>query len=338
MAKAIEEQFKYSEHARKPVIRTKWCLPQINLLFKLLRKKLIYIGLPGIEALDVIAWIDYLDKVIAFQCSEYKEGSSKKQIDVIQLDNILEKLEREDKIKSSIVYQGFIEDIIMGGLSERGQIYSQNEFLKIYNLDFCSNISTPREIRNGKGKITYYNKLQVIEQLLNYQQEAPTEMKGSKFIMYLTVNSNIFNGNVSKIKDKVFTDYFKRLNQITKAEVKAIRFMKAYCFHEISNLFEQYRFKAEFLPPIFYMGSSYPNQNRGSKDQHHRMMTFTVLGTRAVSTKPYKQDVKSFLESKFIFATNNGFKCFSDTFIEESDFAPNAVDLLTNSYTYKFLW
>lgn len=338
MAKAIEEQFKYTEHERKPVIRSQWCLPQIELLFQRLRKKLIYIGLPGIEALDVLAWIDYLDKVIAFQCSEYKEGSSTKQIDVIQLDNLLEKLEREDKLTSSIVYQGFMEDIVMGGLSERGQTYSQNEFLKVYNLDFCNNISTPREIRNEKGKLVYHYKLQVIERLLQYQQKTANEDKGSKFIMYLTVNSDIFNGDVSKIKETTFTGYFKQLNKINKAEVKAIRLMKAYCFHEIATLFEQYGFNVEFLPPIFYMGSSYPNQNRGSKDQHHRMMTFTILGTNAEKAKPYKQDIKTFLESKFVFATNDGFQCFSDRFIEESDFDPNAADLLANSHTYKFLW
>ena len=338
MAKASVDQFKYTEHERKPVIRTQWCLPQIELLFRKVKKKLIYIGLPGIDALDVKSWLDYLDKVIAFQCSEYKEGSTTKQVDVMVLDNYLDELERRGVLKPSIVYQGFMEDIVMGGLSERGQTYVQDDFLKIYNLDFCNNITTPRIIRNAKGKIEYHYKLQVIERLLDYQKLAAQANKGSRFIMYLTINSNIFNGDMSHIKDKEFLTYIKTINKLTKPEVKAVRQMKAYCFHELIKIFNEKGFQAEFLPPIFYQGSAYPNKNNGSKNQYHRMMTFTILGTKKNGSATFKQPITAFLEERFAFANNRGLQSFKDSFINETDFTASAVDLLRNSYTYRFLW
>lgn len=340
MAKSQVDQFKYTEHERKPVIRMQWCLPQIRILSEKVKKKLIYIGLPGIDALDIKAWLQYIDKVIAFQCSEYKEGSATKLVDVMVLDNYLYELERQGLIRPSVVYQGFMEDIVMGGLSERGQIYIQDDFLKIYNLDFCNNITTPRTIRNERGKLVYHYKLQVIERLLEHQKKGAEANKGHRFIMYLTINSNVFDSDISKIKNKEFTDYIKNVKKITKPEVVAVRLMKAYCFYELREIFTHQGFNAEFLPPIFYQGSAYPNKNQGSKDQFHRMMTFTILGTKLKEGQNgIPQEISSFLNTKFAFANNKTLQCYTDKYmLNETNFISTPTELLTQTNTYKFLW
>ena len=340
MAKAIIEQFSYTEHGRKPVIRLKWCLPQLQTLYTKVKKRMIYIGLPGIEALDIKVWIEYLSKVIAFQCSEYREGRTTKKIDVRVLDKILNDFELQDKLTSSIVYQGFMEDIVMGGLSERGQLYSQEDFVKIYNLDFCSNFTTPREIRDENGKIIYHYKLDVIDELLKYQAAVTNDSASSRFLMYITVNSNIFKGDVSHIKDSVLKTYFKGIKKVTKPEVVATRLMKAYCFYELVTRFNKYNFNVEFLPPIFYQGSEYPNQNNGSQKQFHRMMTFTILGTKMPNgVQLYQQDRNNFLNSKFIFATDKQIQCYSDRFLpDELDFNPDPIKLIQESHTFTQLW
>ncbi len=169
IAKKAAPASSFSDHERKGVIRKYWCKPQLKMLSDGLKKKLIYIGLPDIEALDVLEWIDYLDKVIAFQCSEYIPGV---KIDVSKLVSLLEDLERQNKIKSGFVYEGFIEDILMGGMSKNGgQTYSQNDFMKVYNLDFCSNLKYPRKIVNAKGQIIEsIHKTEVIDRLLEFQR------------------------------------------------------------------------------------------------------------------------------------------------------------------------
>lgn len=336
-----DEQFLYTEHERKPVIRSQWCLPQLQLLHAKAKQKLIYVGLPGIEALDVTAWMEYLTKVIAFQCSEYKEGRTIKKIDVSVLDNLLETYERQGLLKSSIVYQGFMEDIVLGAVSERGQLYSQNDFLKVYNLDFCNNITTPRVIIQAKGKATYYTKLEAINRLLQYQNTNSNSAKGSRFIMYVTVNSNIFKDEeLKKITNTEIKAYISNIAKLTKPEVIATRYMKAYCFSELTKIFTTNNFSVEFLPTISYLGSSYPNLNGGSKDQFHRMMTFTILGTSvAKGETPYQQDYSAFLNSKFVFANNKTISCFDDPILtSEITFDPNPQNLIKNSYTYKKLW
>jgi len=327
----------FTDHARKDLIRRLWCKPLIKSLSDTLKKKLIYIGLPDIEALDVLEWIDYLDKVIAFQCSSYKKGEV---IDVAKLDGLLQSLERQDKLKSGFVYQGWMEDIMMGGISERGQTYSQTDFLKVYNLDFCSNILVPRQIYNERGKIIQYiTKLDVIDKFLEYELVASNQGKGEKFIMYITVNTNSFEGDLSEIKDSCVRKYLKKISDIKKPEVLATRQLKAYCFAMLSERFKKYDFQVEFLPPVFYYGTNYPNKET-RKLQPHRMMTFTILGSRRKAEEPlFNQDCQTFLNNKFIFATDKVISCFNDEkFITENDFDPDIQKIIEGSYSFQKLW
>jgi hypothetical protein len=326
----------YTDHKRKQVIRSLWCKTQIEVLSRILSKRLIYIGLPDLKALDVLEWIDYLEKVIAFQCTEYKG----RKINVQELEDLLDKLERQNKLKSSVVYHGWMEEIVMGGLSKIGQIYQQADFLKVYNLDFCNNFTTPTKVWDENGRIIdIIHKTDAISKLMEYQRRNGDEGKGSRFIMYLTVNSDTFEENLTAIKDVYFKDYLKKIKNIRKPEVLAVRKMKAYCFYHIRQIFHKHDFQVEFLPPIFYYGSDYPNREKGITE-NHRMMTFTILGTRRRdSNEPlYHQNEEEFLNKQFIFANDSKIGCFKDKFIEEDPYDPDVLKILTASYTYKYLW
>jgi len=326
----------FTEHKRKEIIRKFWCKPQIAFLSNKLNSKLSYIGLPGIEALDIKAWLDYLNRVVAFQCSEYKEGRTTKKVDVNVLDNYLVDLERRALLESSKVYEGFMEDIVMGGMSERGDVYSQSDYFKVYNLDFCNQLTTPREVIGPRGKIKYYHKLEVIDKLLSFQKD--NRDNGSRFIMYLTVNSNTFNQNYLKeLSGSEYGRYLKKLDTIRKPEVVAVRHLKAFCFHRMTEIFEKNNFSVEFLPPVFYLGSEYPNRAKGNFE-NHRMMTFTILGTNAAGQSSIKQDVWKFLSQKFVFANNSRLMPYTDKFIDEDDLQSKIIELMEGTLTYKELW
>lgn len=340
MAKtSVESQFMYTEHPRKGVIRSKWCLPQIGELSRLLGRKLIYIGLPGIDSLDIKAWLPYLERIVAFQCSEYKEGKTINKIDVKELDRYFDQLEREDKILSGKVYQGFMEDIVIGGVDERGETFSQDQYMKLYNLDFCNNLTTPREVRTTKGKKLYVNKLQVIEELLRHQSKAPEINVNKRFIMYLTVNANIFNGDLGQVQDPIYKKYIAAIKKITNPQIAAVRQLKVYCHSELSQIFARTGFNVEFLPTIFYFGSSYPNKEKGGKEDKHRMLTFTILGTRLIDPEtPVKQDVSKFLNERFVYASDKAIHTYIEKTFSENDFTPDPVTVLQETYTYQTLW
>jgi hypothetical protein len=324
----------FNDHKRKDVIRKVWCKPQLKALNQVLSHKLIYLGLPDIEAKDVLEWIEYIDKVIAFQCSEYKNRA----IDVKKLDSLLDTLEREGKIKSGVVYQGWMEDIVMGGISERGQTFRQTDYLRIYNLDFCDNLKTPRQVRDAKGNvIDIIYKTQVIEKLLMHQSKVTAPAKSS-FIMYLTVNSQSFQDDGTTIKDPAIKAYLKKVKGIKKTEVKAAREMKAYCYSTLRSIFHDAGYHVEFLPTVYYLGSGYPNRTTGGQD-NHRMMTFTVLGTQRQGKEPiHQQDAKTFLEQKFVWATDKAISAYQDTHITEMDFECDSMKLIKNSPICQKYW
>ncbi len=325
----------FNPHLRKQVVRSLWCKPHLKILHELVKKKLIYIGLPDIQALDIKEWLDYIEKVFAFQCSIYNGQT----IEVKILEEYLKKLELTNKIKSSVVYIGWMEDIVLGKISENGYQFNQSDFFKIYNLDFCNNLRTPREIFNSKGKrIEVIHKLDLIDKLLKHQSEQ--EDKGANFIMYLTVNANTFESDDNaSIKTKEIRKYLKKIDAIRKPEVKAIRQIKAHGFYHIVRCFNDNGFHAELLPPVFYHGSLYPNKEKSFKPEHHRMMTFTILGTKIKKDESsFVQDAEVFLNQQFIFANDTSISCYNDAYINEQVYNADVIELLKNSHTYNNLW
>lgn len=340
MAKKTENPGSFQDHPRKQIIRQKWAKVLLALIQQRLQSKLVYLGLPGIKALDILAWIDHLDKVIAFQCNEYEgRADETSKSDIEHLTGVLNTLEASEKIKSYQLYQGYIEDVIITGIDENGAFYSQGDFITVYNLDFCNTLTSPRKVVDNKGNISNYFKLDVIKKLLDIQEKLQ-QVNGNKFIMFLTVNSNFLEDNMDSIANAEIKKYKKIIAKITKPAVREVRLLKAYTFHHVTEHFKAHNFDVEFLPPIFYEGSSYPNKNKGGKKDPHMMLTFTILGTKmkaGASATP--QNIQSFLESKFIFANDTAFSNYNDPAIaSEKDCVTDVDQLLKSSNTYTQLW
>ena len=132
-------------HPSKQVIRTSWCKPLLGFIHDQLGHKLTYLGLPAEEAHDVFSWIDYIDYVIAFQCRNYPHPSSVEQPRgvIIKLEKKLLELERQGKLNSFSLYDGYIEEVLIKGKDIDGQQYIQDRTVMVYNLDFCNSISVP---------------------------------------------------------------------------------------------------------------------------------------------------------------------------------------------------
>src|SRR5436190_16206930 len=268
----------FQDHPRKQIIRKKWAKSLLELTTKKLKSKFVYLGLPGIKALDVLEWLEHIEKVVAFQCNQYggkelDDGSD----DINELLTLLNKLETQEKIKSFQLYRGYIEDVVIRGIDDAGAFYTQNDFITVYNLDFCNTLTSPRKLADEKGKVLEYYKLDVIKRLLEFQDKITSPPK-NKFIMFLTVNSNFIEENIDSIKNSSIVNYKKMISKISKPAARQIRLLKAYTYHHISEHFNKNNFNVEFLPPIFYQGSAYPNVDKGGKMENHMMLTFTILG------------------------------------------------------------
>jgi len=121
----------FRNHPNKDILREKWCKPIIQTIYNTLNYKFLYLGLPGINALDISTWIDYIEEVIAF---EYSDEENEDEFN--KLNEYLNKLERERKINAYRLYCGWMEEIIISGQDDNNIPFIQNDVVTIYNLDF----------------------------------------------------------------------------------------------------------------------------------------------------------------------------------------------------------
>ncbi len=322
---------------QKEVIRTQWCKSLIKFVHKKLKYNLIYLGLPGPQALDLLEWIDYIDQVIAFQCRDYPNPSSINQSrdKVLELENKLRDFERQGKLTTFSLYDGYIEEVILRGRDINGNQLSQNDVVTIYNLDFCNGITVPLEVKDDEGNIQEYYKSDAIRRLLEIQRDISSQTRCKKFIMFLTVHSLFWKEEarkfVSETESEPLKKYFLKINSLHGAP-RWIRLLKAYIFETVQKYFCNYDFTPEFLPVIYYKGAGLERENW--------LVLFTIIGAEnnGISEAPCFQHTGNFLNQKFLTMYNKSLISLNQKGIIEINCIQNSVEAFKNSECYKQLW
>lgn len=316
-------------------LRDKWNKPLIKFLSKNIKEKLIYMGLPSPNAEDVNHWIEFIKVVIAFQCREYSKPSSSEQsrADVEKLEEFLRTLERENKLESYVVYDGYLEEVVLKGKDNSPQSISfeNQNFITLYNLDFCNDIASPLEFVDEFGDIQTAFKFDAIKKLISIQKDI--SQISNRFLFLLTVHCN-YNGkelenflnNPPNATIKVFLEKYYTLKDVERNS----RIVRLFVVHLIHQNFLANDFSPKILPIIRY---------RGIKDTP--LLHFVVLGihskTNAGSTPIYQQ-FDEILNQKFVDINESEFTNSTEIFAEELDVSTNPVDYFSQSKTFDKLW
>jgi len=318
----------------KQAIRNNWGSPLLKFISNKLNNKLFYLGLPSSEAEDIKTWIEYLYKVYAFQCRIYPIPSDDTQPrdEILKLERCLLDLEREKKIETFEVFDGYIEEVLINGKdnSPNTKEFLQNDIVTLYNLDFCNQITEPQKFVDGNGKKNYAYKMDALKKLIEFQSKVAN--KSSKFILFFTIHTNYkadsLNYFIKSPKSQFLSDYFIKLEGLKKSEAGK-RILRAFIYDKINSIFSHYGFISEFLPVINYTG------NGG-----HRLLHFTVIGAK-LKTEASKaiafQKIEDFISEKFIDITGNAFQNILSK-IDEKDVNVNPLTAFMNSQTFKKLW
>ncbi len=324
----------FKDHPSKKIIREQWCKPLIKFVYDALNCKLIYLGLPGTQAIDIFTWIEYIDQIIAFQCRDYPKPSSVSQskAKVQELETKLLELERQGKISNFVLYDGFMEEVILRGKDTEGRCFNQNDVVTIYNLDFCNAITTPLLVPDDKGNLEKYYKSGVIKKLLEIQRDISSSIRCKKFIMFLTIHSNFMDDEqtrfIAQNKDKDIKIYVNSLKGLTGLH-KTLKLLKAYMYQIINNFFCHCDFTPEILPVITYCHDG------------NWLVHFTIIGTlnkQASALSPCLQNPNDFFSQKFLTIKNSNLKPLSINGAVESDCSVNLVNAFQDSPSYKELW
>lgn len=318
----------------KAFIRSNWNKPLIEFFNTELGYKLIYLGLPSPNAEDIKEWIEYLSKVIAFQCRDYPnpsdEGQSK--VEIYKLEKTLLEFERQGKLDTSVVYDGYIEEVILNGRDNSHNDFSQDETILIYNLDFCNQITSPLTYLDKNGEIKKAYKFQVIKEILQFQKKI--EQSSQKFIMFFTIQAsfsddkiNLFVRNPNNESIRNIINKYSNISGINKK----IRILRVFVIETLRRYFQNYEYIPMFLPTIHYKGTNGIN-----------MLQYTILGTKtnplADGNAPWYQEIRTLCNQKFITVSNQKFSTTGLQNLDEQECTLTPVSTIRKSKVFKEYW
>ena len=319
----------------KYFLRDKWNKPLIKFLSKNISDKLVYMGLPSPNGDDVNHWIEFIKVVIAFQCREYSKPSNSTQSreDVEKLEEFLRALERENKLESYVVYDGYLEEVVLKGKdnSPKSIHFEIQRFITLYNLDFCNDIASPIEFVDDLGDLQRVFKFDAIKKLISLQKEI--SLFSNKFIFLLTVHCN-YNGKelenfLNNPPNKTIITFLAKYHKLKDIE-KNSRIVRLFVVYLIHQHFLANDFSPKILPIIRY---------KGIKDTP--LLHFVILGIHTKSeagATPIYQQFDEILNQKFVDINESEFINSTKILEEELDVQTNPVEYFSQSQTFNKLW
>jgi len=326
----------FHDHPIKKVIREHWCKPLLSHFTQMLGCKLTYLGLPGIMAIDVIAWIDHLKKVIAFDIGDYSSPYNDKAAkeNISKLYQTLSNLEKRGQIDTFSLFHGYIEEVVLRGFDRGGIKFDQNDLVTVYNLDFCNSLTVPLNITDPlTGKTTTYYKTEVLRKLLQIQTELAKVNSGSKFIIYLTLHSHFLQSEAEKLFSGYNNSFYKKYDASIShldQQYKNIRLLRYYILETVKTLLCANQFTPEFLPTIYYHGTG-----------RNWLLCFTIIGTyvqNPSSIAPFNQSIEDLVQEKFLQANKKTIEYFVQGKLPEADCNINPVDAVKKLKSYQEIW
>jgi len=169
----------FHDNPEKVVVREKWDTTLLQHLHDQYKIRYRYLGLPGVDLIDVLLWRHMIDEVIAFEPPGQPPNQRK----------AIEQLRKNMRLRgiNGIAYWGSFEEVVMLRKDFEGQLYAQSKIITLYNLDFCNEI-TSRVDTQKQGKKAW--RFEAIRQLLR-DQGMCFERDGAPrhFIMMLTIRN-----------------------------------------------------------------------------------------------------------------------------------------------------
>lgn len=326
----------FIDHPVKKVIREQWCMPLIKHLYEKLGCKLTYLGLPGIEAIDILTWIDYLKKVIAFDVGDYSKPYNEKlaKANISKLNNKLSELETKGLLENYSLYHGYIEEVVLKGMDRNRSSFSQNENITIYNLDFCNPLTVAQDVLDPiTGETNNFYKTEVIRKLLEIQREHSMKNNNTKFIFHITVHSLFWETEAQKIFSgdniDLYNKYSATLTNLSLQD-KNVRLLRLYMIDTIKTHFCSNQFIPEFLPTLYYNGTT-----------TNWLLCFTVIGTfvkNAACKAPFYQNTEKLINDKFLLPNKKDITYLIQNSLKENNCTLDPVNAIKELKSYQEKW
>ncbi len=220
---------------------------------------LVYLGLPGLDIHDVLAWKDNLKKIIAIEYNENLEDLNEE-----------EKMKKygEWELKFELYLHNHQYELFFGSVEslicENGKCMFSNKPLDIppdlslINLDFCDTYYKEKSLRN-ESKITKILKREVIEALLMKIRQllSGANKKSHYILLLLTFNMAIRNQQAKSDFCESFRSIVELRNNV---DIKDVKHWHLVVWKEITNPQNKGNCRLIQAPSIKYQGDSRSSQ------------------------------------------------------------------------------
>lgn len=239
----------------KQTVREKWNTPLLRYLNKNHNVRYRYMGLPGVDIIDLKLWADMIDEIIAFEPPD-RGTDVRKSITTLRKNlRILG--------KPAIAYFGRFEEVVILRKDCDGIHYSQDKVITLYNLDFCDEIASKIETREH-GEQAW--RFEAIRTVLRDQAECYQRSGGpSLFIILLTIRNQIGAEKIRGFLRQCHYTDTQRFYSICKRSKPIPRAgsligthawaIKAFLHNKLREYFTAPNISALFFPLVKYTGT-----------------------------------------------------------------------------------
>lgn len=296
----------FTDNPDKRAVREKWDTPVLRYLHENYGARFRYMGLPGVDLIDVKLWKDMIDEVIAF---EPPDASPTRRESIVQLRRNMKVLGVR-----GVAYYGSLEEVVILGSDNEGSKYSQTKVITLYNLDFCNEIASPIDTRERGKKVWRF---EAIRQVLRDEVECYRKTGGPNyFILMLTVRNQIDAAKISRFLNqglladaKEFRDSCESVKPLPRKGALIGTYawaLKTFLYNLLCQNFANPNLSAIFFPFVLYHGTKV----RGSRGYIESPMLHSIVLCKFGSEEAQAPDVfpSAFLQSSSIVVTNGGLK------------------------------
>lgn len=239
----------------KRVVREQWDTPLLRYLHERYGVRYRYMGFPGTELADVRLWRDMLDEVIAFELRA-PGGDPRSWVTALRANL------RTLGIRS-ITYFGSFEEVVVLRRDLDGQAYRQGNVITLYNLDFCDEIASQVETREGRREWRF----EALRTIVQDQSECFRRQGGAThFIILLTLRNQIEAQRIRHFlrRSRLIIDahqYRRVCERLRRIPARGILLgthawsLKAFLYNTLCSYFGAPNISALFFPLVKYIGT-----------------------------------------------------------------------------------
>jgi hypothetical protein len=300
----------FRDNPAKVVVRTVWDTPLLRYLHQEFNVRYRYLGLPGVELIDVELWRDMIDEVIAFEPPSRPPNPRQ----------AIAALRRNMKLKDirGSAYCGSFEEVVMLRRDLDGQHYAQPRFVTLYNLDFCDELTSRVDTRTGPRVLRF----EAIRQILRDQATCYLADKSTQhFILLLTARNQtsadklhaLLGGVELLAQVKSHQDICEGLNPIPDTRSNPLVgthtwALKTAVFNHLLGWFNNPCLSVLFFPLMMYNGTPVTLRSSSGTSQMPSPMLHWVILCKFAEPEQSAVDSwpRQYLQTACVSVTNEG--------------------------------